>query len=54
MYKKEGAYADDSTDGQIHADNHLNHIIDYMGDYEPAKVTIQDIINYFNYQLGLR
>lgn len=51
MYKKEGAYADDSSDGQIHADNHLNHIIDYMGDYEPARVTIQDIINYFNYQL---
>ena len=51
MYKKEGDYIDLREGYQKHLNNYINHVLDYFNDFEPSKITVIDVENFYRYQL---
>ena len=51
-FKQSSRFIELTGSYQDHIENHIRHIIDYMGDMEPCKITTIDIENYFNFQLN--
>ena len=51
-YKQSQRYKDLAPSNQDHVDNHIRHILDYMADMEPCKITAIDIENYYSYSLN--
>ena len=46
-YKKSTYYKNLELAYQVHINNHFNHILDYFADYEPSKIEVSDINNYY-------
>lgn len=51
MYKTEGEYRELRESYQKNISNYFVHIIDYFKDFEPCKITVIDIVNFYHYQL---
>lgn len=49
-FKQSERYLDLGDSYQEHYANYLNHILDYFKEFEPAKITVIDIENYYQYQ----
>lgn len=49
-YKNSTYYKNLGIVYRIHVDNHFNHILDFFADYEPSKITVVDINNYYVFQ----
>lgn len=50
-FKNDVMYTDLSENYQLHYDNYLRHVSDFMGYKEPKKITVNDIEDYYKYQL---
>lgn len=51
-YKQSQRYLGLTQSYQEHVDNHIKHLLDFMADMEPCKITTIDIENYYNFQLN--
>ena len=50
-YKESPRFSSLDEDYQIHKLNHFNHILDFFADYEPKKITVINIEQYYKFQL---
>ncbi|MBQ6887665.1 MAG: hypothetical protein IJN54_09160 [Lachnospiraceae bacterium] len=50
-FKEDKAYTELSKNYQMHYDNYIKHISDFMGYKEPKTITVNDIEEYYDYQL---
>lgn len=50
-FKQDKFYLELTGNYQLHYDNYCNHILDFMGHKEPKTITVNDIEEYYQYQL---
>lgn len=50
-YKESPRFSSLDEDYQIHKMNHFNHILDFFENYEPKKITVVNIEQYYQFQL---